>query len=81
MKYLGSIKDPKDLITLEFLEEYVKKAIAEALGGSSDITITDDGSGNLIISGLSVTDDGAGNATVSGISVSDDDSGNIEIGG
>lgn len=47
---------------------------------SVSVSVTDDGEGNVIISGVTATDDGSGNVTISGVTVSDDN-GNITIGG
>ena len=38
-------------------------------GGSAQITVTDDGFGNVFVSGVSATDDGYGNVLVEGLSI------------
>lgn len=45
------------------------------------ITLTDDGSGNITISGGTLEDDGEGNVVLRGAVLSDDGNGNVIIGG
>lgn len=51
--------------TFSSAEGYLVEGTREGEGGSTEFTITDDGNGNVMISGLSVANDGNGNVTIS----------------
>lgn len=67
-----------DTVMIEELAAYI--AMIPQNSQSSEVTVTDDGNGNLVISGATITDDGNGNLTMSGVNATDND-GNVTIGG